>query len=819
MAKQLLLYLSLWGALGTTWCGEATKTFGTSRRGWFGKTVVSSSTVHSSDFNPPESCETSNDDPAKRTLTRLLSWRGGDAEQQTLDEKVHAAMKKLGLEPPPSAAAETTQQPEQQECEGGACPVAPQPPQNAADDGKEVQQPPPPQQSTGIKEDQVVDAANRLAKSMDVDQSLAMAALSATSTTDDNHEQRWFHEEAARGMIQQELDMIGGIPANSAEVQQLHEQEGFDLFLSRRALAFADGNMDDARAILLADQEDEREEEEQQRLQEQEMQQQQQAASTAEGSPTDIFPTVTVDSKIDPTQLGASEAQSDMAAASSAKQPPMPQPAKKSEVVFEASTAQIQELVLESPVPVLLDVYADWCGPCKVLGPALEEMAVKSGGMFRLVKVNSDNERPVSAALEVTALPTVFGIKDGRIVHMFQGMPKSQEDMQNFMMGLMMGENSFKPPLTGDQKKKYEELTGKLVKMAATASFSFSARERLQDRVESQLVKLVEQVGNDASKAEESANIVRSLLGNIIRNPTETKFRTAKLSNAVLQAKIAPYPAARTILKSVGFSISTDSDGNEIITLGGGKKFVNVAPLTVCRDAIDKWIDKSRYEIAKAARRRKDEEDRARLEAEGAFEVEEEEEEEDADETETLNTAMLKVRMAGKKKVYNLNLAATDRLKNVIDQLPIQLDGDDAPEVQITCVAKKLIVKSTDKATMEETSLEELGLTPSAVLVVDVKEDAGAVTAKEETKGKLAERAISKKRKKGSHTMQSIGIYAKDDNNKAELIDGGGGVWYEHDVSDDEEEGEKGEEEDSTESSSPDEEPEDQADDVDEEES
>mmetsp|Transcript_15826 Transcript_15826/g.36326 ORF Transcript_15826/g.36326 Transcript_15826/m.36326 type:complete len:428 (-) Transcript_15826:82-1365(-) len=198
---------------------------------------------------------------------------------------------------------------------------------------------------------------------------------------------------------------------------------------------------------------------------------------------------------------------------------------------------------------------------------------------------------------------------------------------------------------------------------------------------------------------------------------------------------------------------------------------------------------------------------------------EEEEEEEDADETETLNTAMLKVRMAGKKKVYNLNLAATDRLKNVIDQLPIQLDGDDAPEVQITCVAKKLIVKSTDKATMEETSLEELGLTPSAVLVVDVKEDAGAATAKEETKGKLAERAISKKRKKGSHTMQSIGIYAKDDNNKAELIDGGGGVWYEHDVSDDEEEGEKEEEEDSTESSSPDEEPEDQADDVDEEES
>ena len=64
------------------------------------------------------------------------------------------------------------------------------------------------------------------------------------------------------------------------------------------------------------------------------------------------------------------------------------QKANKADVVFEATAAQVQELVLESPVPVLLDVYADWCGPCKVLGPILEEMAVKAGGLFRLVKIN-----------------------------------------------------------------------------------------------------------------------------------------------------------------------------------------------------------------------------------------------------------------------------------------------------------------------------------------------------------------------------------------------------------------------------------------------
>ena len=417
------------------------------------------------------------------------------------------------------------------------------------------------------------------------------------------------------------------------------------------------------------------------------------------------------------------------------------------------------------------------------MGPALEEMAIKSGGMFRLVKVNSDNERPVSTALEVTALPTVFGVKDGKIIHMFQGMPRSEDAMKNFMMGLLMGESSFEPPLTSEQKDKYQELTAKLVKMAATASFSFSARERLQDRVATQLEKLVEERDGDPSKAEESARVVRSLLGNIIRNPTDTKFRTAKLSNAVLQAKVAPYTAARALLKSVGFVLATDSDNNEIMKLGGDKKFVNIAPLAVARDSIDKWIDKSRYEIAKAARKRKDEEERARLQAEGAFDKEEEEENEEEEDAETLNTCMLKVRMAGKKKVFNLSLAATDTLSNVVAQLPIK---DESQEVQITCVAKKLIVKSSDKGTMEEKSLEQLGLTPSAALVVDVKSDE-TISPGESTKSSLAERAAKKKKKTGSHTMQSIGIYSKDDNAKGELIDGGGDTLWEHDISDDDE--------------------------------
>ena len=89
-------------------------------------------------------------------------------------------------------------------------------------------------------------------------------------------------------------------------------------------------------------------------------------------------------------------------------------PALKEDVVFEIDSNNFQKVVLESKVPVLLDIYADWCGPCKQLGPILEEAAIKSGGMFRLAKLNSDKEGSLSEALGVTGLPTVFAIVNGK---------------------------------------------------------------------------------------------------------------------------------------------------------------------------------------------------------------------------------------------------------------------------------------------------------------------------------------------------------------------------------------------------------------------
>ena len=101
-------------------------------------------------------------------------------------------------------------------------------------------------------------------------------------------------------------------------------------------------------------------------------------------------------------------------------------------------------------------------------------------------------------------------------------------------------------------------------------------------------------------------------------------------------------------------------------------------------------------------------------------------------------------------------------------------------------MAKRLIVKSTDEAQMSKT-LSELKLMPSASIVVKVGE--GNSVEATSTKGGLAERAASKKKKTGSHSMHSIGLYAQDDGNKANTFESGG-VLYEHVLSDDEDEDE-----------------------------
>jgi putative thioredoxin len=89
-------------------------------------------------------------------------------------------------------------------------------------------------------------------------------------------------------------------------------------------------------------------------------------------------------------------------------------------------------------VPVIVDFWAPWCGPCKQLGPMLEKAVTEAGGAVRMVKVNIDENPEIAQQLRIQSIPTVFAFKDGQPVDGFMGaLPESQ--VKAFVSGLTGG--------------------------------------------------------------------------------------------------------------------------------------------------------------------------------------------------------------------------------------------------------------------------------------------------------------------------------------------------------------------------------------------
>jgi putative thioredoxin len=97
--------------------------------------------------------------------------------------------------------------------------------------------------------------------------------------------------------------------------------------------------------------------------------------------------------------------------------------------VFDANAQNFETEVMQRSLqtPVLLDFWAEWCGPCKTLGPMLEALAIEFGGAFLLAKIDVEAEQELGAAFQIRSIPTVVLMKNGQLVDGFQGaLPDGQ---------------------------------------------------------------------------------------------------------------------------------------------------------------------------------------------------------------------------------------------------------------------------------------------------------------------------------------------------------------------------------------------------------
>ena len=96
-------------------------------------------------------------------------------------------------------------------------------------------------------------------------------------------------------------------------------------------------------------------------------------------------------------------------------------------IAKEISDSEFQTYVLQSPMPVLVDFWAPWCGPCRAVAPILEEIAKENAARLRVAKLNVDECTQTAQQYAVRSIPTLLLFKDGKVIEQVIGsVPKAK---------------------------------------------------------------------------------------------------------------------------------------------------------------------------------------------------------------------------------------------------------------------------------------------------------------------------------------------------------------------------------------------------------